>query len=296
MKVRLEVTRRRRASPLHAARAGVGALWCITLGGIALSFEHPLLLGTVIAAALAAGAAARVGRDVARTVAWAIPFAVVIAAVNALVVRDGITVVFRGATVPVLGPLDITAEALAYGGVLGLRAIAVFAAAALLAAAVDPDELLRAVRRRSLRAGVTAALATHLIPVLARDGRRLADAQRALTGGPPTGAARLGVLRAVTAGALDRATDVAATLEVRGFGVGGRPQRRARPLSRHDLAFGASAVALAALAVASGVGGWEGFEAYPRTVAPLDARLLLLAAALAACTLLPFADRRAIEP
>ena len=209
MKVRLEVTRRRRASPLHAARAGIGTLWCITIGGVALSFEHPLLLGTVILAALAAGAAARVGRDVARTVAWAIPFAVVIAAVNALVVRDGITVVFRGATVPVLGRLDITAEALAYGGVLGLRAIAVFAAAALLAAAIDPDELLRAVRRRSLRAGVTAALATHLIPVLARDGRRLADAQRALTGGPPTGAARLGVLRAVTAGALDRATAAA---------------------------------------------------------------------------------------
>ena len=40
--------------------------------------------------------------------------------------------------------------------------------------------------------GVTAALATHLIPVLARDARRLADAQRALTGAPPAPAARLG--------------------------------------------------------------------------------------------------------
>ena len=231
----------------------------------------------------------------ARSLRWSLPFALVIAAVNAIVVRDGLTVVFRGGTVPGLGRLDVTAEALAYGAVLGLRAVVIIAAAALLAATVDADELLRGLRRGSLRAGVTAALATHLIPVLARDGRRLADAQRALTGGPPTAAMRVHVLRAVTAGALDRATDVAATLEVRGFGAGGRPQRRRRPLSRHDLAFAASAAAVAALAIASGIGGWEGFEAYPRVVLPFGAQLLAPAAALAACALAPFADRRGIE-
>jgi energy-coupling factor transport system permease protein len=285
---------RRRASPLHAARAGIAAAWCMTLGLVALSFEHPLLLTTVLAVTLAAAAAAHVRREVGRAVAWSLGLAFLIAFVNALVTRDGVTVVFRGDAVPGIGRLDITAEALAYGAVLGLRAVAIIACAALLAAVVDPDELLRAVRRRSLRAGVTAALATHLVGVLARDGRRLADAQRALTGGPPTAAARLGVFRAVAAGALDRATDVAATLEVRGFGTGGRPARQRRPLSRHDLAFGASALGLAALAIASGVGGWEGFEAYPRLVVPFEARQVVLAAAVAAVALLPFADRRGI--
>jgi len=288
------VTHRRRATPLHAARAGVAALWCLVLGAVALSFEHPLLLVALLAITLAAGAAAQVGRLVVRATLWAAPFAVVITVVNALVVRDGVTVVFRGGAVPGIGRLDITAEAIAYGGVLGLRAIAIIATAALLAATVDPDELLRALRRGSLRTGVTAALATHLIPVLARDGRRLADAQRTLTGGPPGTAARLGVLRAVTAGALDRATDVAATLEVRGFG-GARARPRSRPLSRHDIAFAASAVALTTIAVAAAAGGWESFEAYPRTVAPLDGALLVLVVALAACALAPFADRRGIE-
>jgi energy-coupling factor transport system permease protein len=281
---------RRRSSPLHAARAGVAAAWCITLGLVALSFEHPLLLITVLAVIVVAAVAARVGREVGRAVLWSLPLALAIALVNALVTRDGLTVLFRGPAVPGLGRLDITAEALAYGGVLALRAVAIFASAALLAACVDPDELLRAVRRRSLRAGVTAALATHLIGVLARDGRRLSDAQRTL-GGPPS---RLGVVRAVTAGALDRATDVAATLEVRGFGSAARLRRAPRPVSRHDVAFGFSAVAIAALAIASGIGGWEGFEAYPRVVVPLDGRLVVLAAALAVCALLPFADRRGI--
>jgi energy-coupling factor transport system permease protein len=279
-------------SPLHAARAGIGALWCVTLGLVALSFEHPLLVSAALVVALAAAVAARVGRRVARAVAWALPLALAIALINALVTRNGLTVVFRGPAVPGIGRLDVTAEALGYGAVLGLRALAIVASAALLAAAIDPDALLRSLRRRSLRVGVTAALATHLVPVLARDGRRLADAQRALRGGAPP--PRLGVVRAVTAGALDRATDVAATLEVRGFGVGGRPARVREPLSRHDIAFAMSALALAALAIASGVGGWEGFAAYPRLVVPLEARQLVIAVALAACALLPFADRRGI--
>ena len=278
-------------NPLRAARAGLSALWCVTLGVVALSFEHPLLLATLLAVVVLAGIAAGAGRAVALAMRFAIPFALLIAFVNALVTRDGVTVVFRGGHVPPFGQLDITAEALAYGALLGLRAAVLFGAAALLTASVDADELLRGMRARSLRAGVTAALATHLIPVLARDGRRLADAQRTLHGTPP----RVAVLRAVTAGALDRATDVAATLEVRGFGSGGRPPRLRRPFSRHDLAFAASAFGLAALAVGSGVGGWEGFEAYPRVVAPLDAGVVVLAAALAAVALAPFLDRRGIE-
>jgi energy-coupling factor transport system permease protein len=283
-------THRRRSSPLHAARAGIGAVWCITLALVALSFEHPLLLVTVLASTLAAAALARVGREVMRAMVWALPLAFAIALVNAVVTREGLTVVFRGPVMPGIGRLDITAEALAYGGVLALRATAIIACAALLAATVDPDELLRAVRRRSLRVGVTAALATHLVGVLARDGRRLAEAQRTLGGTAP----RLGVVRAVAAGALDRATDVAATLEVRGFGSGGRPPVQKRPLSRHDIAFATSAAALAALGVATGVGGWEAFDAYPRLVVPLGAQQAVVALAVAACVLLPFADRKGI--
>ncbi len=278
-------------SPLHAARAGIAAAWCVTLGVAVLSFEHPVLVGTLFAATIAAGLAAGERRAVTRALRWAIPFALLIAFVNALVTRDGLTVLFRGGTVPGIGRLDITGEAVAYGAMLGLRAAVIVVAAALLSATVDADELLRGMRARSLRAGVTAALATHLIPVLARDGRRLADAQRTLVGTPP----RIAVLRAVTAGALDRATDVAATLEVRGFGSGGRPQRRRQPLSRHDIAFAVSAVALVSLTIVSGVAGWESFEAYPRFVAPVDPGLLAFAAVLAGCALFPFLDRRGIR-
>jgi energy-coupling factor transport system permease protein len=130
-----------------------------------------------------------------------------------------------------------------------------------------------------------------LWPVLARDAQRLADAQRCLPGG---GASRVAVLRAVTAGALDRAADVAATLEVRGFGLGRRPPRMPRPWSRHDIALAASAAALAAFSIGVLIGAWAAFEPYPRISAPIDAATVAATAALALCALAPLADRRGI--
>ena len=285
------MTYRRRASPLHAARAGVGSLFCVVLAGVALSFEHPVLLAAVLLAVLLVGAGAGVGGVVARSLLWGVPFAVLIAVINALVVREGLTVIARLGDLPPLGAVDVTLEATSYGGILGLRALIVIACFALHSAAVDPDELLRAFRRLSFRSALTAALATRMVPVLARDARRFRDAQRCRPGQP---ASRAAILRAVTAGALDRAVDVAATLEVRGYGGSRRPPREARPWSRHDLAFAAAAGALAALGIAAAMFGWEPFEAYPQTLAPLEPGVLALAVGMLACALLPFVDRRGV--
>jgi energy-coupling factor transport system permease protein len=282
---------RPRSSPLHAARAGVGSLYCVVLAGVALSFEHPVILLALLAALLAAGTAAGVGREVRRGVLWGVPFALLWVLINALVSREGLTVIFRAGELPALGRIDITAEAVAYGGILGLRAMIVIGCFALHSAAVDPDDLLRVFRRLSFRSALTASLATRLLPVLARDARRLDEAQRCRGVAP---ASRTAIVRAVASGALDRAVDVAATLEVRGYGAAHRPRRVHRPWSRHDLGFAAAVAALAAIAIAAFAGGWEPFDAYPRTRAPIDAAVVVLSAALAACALLPFLDRRGV--
>jgi energy-coupling factor transport system permease protein len=286
------VIHQRRASPLHAARAAVGSSWCVVLALVALSFDHPLVLTALLGTVVAAAAAARVARRVLVVLTVALPFAAVIALINPLVVRDGLTVVARLGSVPAVGQLDVTAEATAYGGVLALRALVVIGCFALHSAAVDPDDLLRAFRRVSFRSALTAALATRMVPVLARDARRLHDAQRCLAGDP---APRRAVVRAVAAGALDRAVDVAATLEVRGYGAARRaPRGGGRPWSRHDLEFAAAAAALAAIGLAAYLEEWERFAAYPSFHAPLHAGVLALATLLACCALLPFADRRGI--
>jgi energy-coupling factor transport system permease protein len=106
---------------------------------------------------------------------------------------------------------------------------------------------------------------------------------------------RVAVLRAVAAGALDRAVDVAATLEVRGYGAAGTLPPGRAPWSRHDLAFAAAAIALLALAVGASVAGVGHFATYPTFDMAMGASELALAAAIVVVALAPFADRRGIE-
>ncbi len=273
------MTYRRRASPLHAARASVGALWCLALVVVALAVQHPVVLGATFATVLAAGAAARVGRPVLRSCLFGIPFGLAILLVNVVVTRNGLTVIGQ------LFGRDLTLEAVAAGGVFALAAVVLVAVAALYSAAVDPDDLLRALRRVSFRSALTAALATRMVPVLARDARRLSDAQRCRAGEP---ASQVAIVRAVAAGALDRALDVAATLEVRGYGAARSAPAVRRPWSRHDVAFATSAAGLFVLAVVERAP----LELYPRFAAPVDGGVLATAAAVAAVALLPFCDRR----
>jgi energy-coupling factor transport system permease protein len=285
----------RRASPLHATRAGVGALWCVALGATAFSAQHPATLAVVVLALAGACVAARVGRQVGRAMLPALVLALLFALINPFVVREGVTVFFRLGEVPPFGQVDLTVEALLWGVQFGIALVVVFAAFALLTCAVDPDGLLRAFRRVSLRSALAASLAVRLVPVLTRDGRRLAEAQR-LRGLPPqsTRAAQVGVLRAVTVSALDRAMDVAATLEVRGYAGGVRPPRGAHPWSRHDLAFLASAVALVVLTLLARRAGIAEWQFYPRIEGTGVGEALALGAVLAAVALAPFADRRGI--
>jgi energy-coupling factor transport system permease protein len=286
------VSYRRRSSPLHSARAGAGCAYCLALAAAALMISNPLALGTVALAVLLAGVGARVGRELLRTALCALPLALLIAVINALVTRDGLTVIVRLGDLPLLGHTDVTLEATVYGGVLGLRALTVILCGALYTAAVDPDDVLRLFRRVSFRSALTATLATRMVPVLVRDSRRLAEAQRCRPGRPPS---RLALLRAASSGMLDRALDVAAALEVRGYGAARRPPRSRRPYTRHDAAFFASAVAILALAVAARFGGVAPFTAYPVLSAPADGGVVAVAVALLACALLPFADRRGID-
>ena len=162
---------RRRASPLHAARAVAGGAWCSAVAAAALAAEHPLVLAALAVVVLAGAVGAGVGREVGRIVAWMVPWAVVIAFVNMLVVRDGLTVLARLGEVPPFGQVDLTLEALVYGALFGTRLLLVAAAFAVFTVAVDPDDLLRVMRRASVRSALAATLAVRLVPVLAADAR-----------------------------------------------------------------------------------------------------------------------------
>jgi energy-coupling factor transport system permease protein len=290
---------RRLASPLHATRAGVGALWALSLLAGTLILYQPLVLLTLLLAVLAAARGAGVGRELLRSLRLAAFVALPIVLVNVLVSREGLTVFARLGDLGPFGQGDLTVEALVYGAVIALKVTLLILVSSLASLAVDPDELLRGFRRLSFRSALTATVATRMLPVLAADSQRIAEAQRTRASGAPRGArGRVALLSAVVGGSLDRAMDVAATLEVRGFAVAPRRRRergtRIAP-SRHDLAFVASAAAVLALALVGRLAGVAGFVAYPRVSMTLDAGTLVLCLALLAAVVLPFCDRRGVE-
>jgi energy-coupling factor transport system permease protein len=291
---------RRLASPLHATRAGVGALWALSLIAAALILYQPLALLALLAGVLAAAYGAGVGREIARSLRLAAIVALPIVLVNVLVSRQGLTVFARLGDLGPFGQGDLTVEALVYGAVIGLKVTLLILVTSLASLAVDPDEMLRGFRRLSFRSALTATIATRMLPVLAADSQRLAEAQRTRPVGAPRGArGRIALLSAIVGGSLDRAMDVAATLEVRGFAVARRTRWRDRgasvPPSRHDLAFVTSAASVLGLALVGRLAGVADFTAYPRISMTLDASTLALCVAIALAVALPFCDRRGIE-
>jgi energy-coupling factor transport system permease protein len=295
---------RRLPSPLHATRAGVGALWAAALTAAAVTLYNPLVLGALAVAVLGAGAGAGVGRQLCGTLRMALIVGLPIVAINVLASRDGLTVFARLGNLGPFGQGDLTVEAVVYGAVIALKVTLLMLITTLASLAVDPDELLRGFRRMSFRSALTASLATRMIPVLSADAQRLAEAQRTRPEDPSRGVrGRVALLSAIVGGSLERAMEVAATLELRGFAAAAdgkqRPPRSQsrlrRPWSRHDLAFLCSAFAVVALALAGRLSGAASFEAYPLVNMQIDAGTWVLCVALVAAVLLPFADRRGID-
>ena len=275
---------RPRPSALHAARASVAASFCLSLALVPVLYEHPLVLAAAGCAALAAAAAAGVTSELTRAAKLTVPLVLLIVAVNPIASQNGETLLVRGGEA--LGRRwDVTLEALAFGGVAGLRLLVLFTVFSLYSAVVDPDEVLRLFRRISYRSALTASLATRLVPIVGRDALRMSDAARCRPRPPGAAAAA----RAALAGALDRAVDVAAALEVRGYATARRARPERKPWSRHDVRVAAAALGIAAAAIGARAAGAGWFEAYPRLELALGAPELALCTALVAFAAAPFA-------
>jgi energy-coupling factor transport system permease protein len=284
----LTQTYRRRPTALHSARAGAAAAFCMAFALVPALYQHPPTLLAAAAGIYLSANLAGVARQVRRAALIGLPIAIVIALVNPLVSQNGNTVIFR------IGELlghrfDVTLEAVLFGLVAGMRVLVLIAAFGLFNAVVDPDELMRAVRRFSYRSALTASLATRLVPVLVRDATRMSEAARCRAKPAP----RSMVARAAIANALDRAVDVAAALELRGYGSATRPARVRRAWSRHDLRVAGAAAVIAALVVGMRALGVGEFEPYPSPTMSGGPSDLVLALALISAGALPFAGARA---
>lgn len=273
-----------RGGPLQMARATVACGWFAALGLVVILYENPLMPAGVCAVVFVSAARSRVLREVAFVVAISAPLALLIALVNPIASQQGLTVLVAGIDLPLLGTIDITREAVVYGLILGLRALAMFAVCALYVCTVDPDELLRVLRRYSVRSAITASLAVRFVPVLARDGARIAEARRCRPGEKP-GAATL--TRAIFARSLERAGDAALALETRGYALARPLAKQRRPRRRADWSVLVAATMVAVLAIVGKAAGLAGFIDYPLTYIATDPVDIVFAVSLAVAAVAP---------
>lgn len=292
-----------RPGPLQAASPGAAVAYLGALAAVAFIYSSPVVLLAAGLAVLVAGLLAGARRAVTAALRMGLVLALLIVAVNALVVNRGETVLARLGDWPLLGQVDVTAEALAEGAVFGLRALVAMLAFAVYSACVDPDRVLRALRPFAGRSALTATLVSRLVPVAAADASRLREAAQ-LRGPGAAPAGRAPLARRLLAGSLDRAVDVAATLELRGYslepapppapgGSGRRPAQRrdlvpdsgikarrrtGNPSSRFDRRFYIAALAVLAAASAGKLLGADSFHAYPTIHLGLEPAALAVAA------------------
>ena len=279
---------RHRPGPLGDGGAAAASAYVGALALAALVTSNPLLIAGAGGGVAVAGLAAGAGRALRVAGRWSLGLGLVLIVVNGFASQRGDTVLVHGIYLPPLGTFDITLEAFAAGAVQALRLAVVIAAFAVHAATVDPDRVLRLLRPIASRSALTATLIARLVPLAAADYARLAEAS-ALRGPAAAPAGRAQIARRLVAGSLDRAVDVAATLELRGYAHGAPRRADALAASRHDIALWLSAAAIAASAIVAAAAGLAGFDPYPRLELAASPATFTFALALPALAAVPFA-------
>jgi energy-coupling factor transport system permease protein len=279
-----------RRTRLARADALSATVYLASLALVAFLYSNPIILAAAGVGAVVAGLAGRAGRALSLAARWGAGLGIFIVAVNGLVAQRGDTVVVNGLWFPLLGATDVTAEALAEGAVLALRIVVVMIAFAVHSACVDPDRVLRMLRPLARRSALTATLIARLVPLATADYVRLGEAA-ALRGPGAAPVGRAAIARRLVAGSLDRAVDVAATLELRGYAHGAPNSARGAPRTRYGARFLAAGLVICALAVAGRIADAGGFDAYPTLIVAVGASTLALAAAIVVAAALPLVGR-----
>lgn len=252
-----------RRETLQTASLGPVALYLGAYLLVCFFSSDPLVLITATAGAAIAGYGCGANRAVNFSLKLGGFLALTMIVVNALVVSRGATVMARLGDWPILGRVDVTAEAIAAGAVIGLRAMGTMVVIGVWSACVDPDRILQAVHGVARRSALTATLISRLVPLAATDYARVGEAA-SLRGPAASPVGRGAMAHRLLAGSLDRAVDVAATLELRGYGMPGQSTSFRRIPTRYDRRFWLAGSVLLVVAVVELFLGSDRFVTYPQ--------------------------------
>jgi energy-coupling factor transport system permease protein len=210
----------------------IGALlvWLVAAALPAFTLRNPLYLALVLCSAWlvlgTAGRSSTVGTSWASLIRIGLFLILLTIPFNALANHSGQVVLFRlPLGWPVVGGA-VTLEAVVAGAVNGLGLFTILVVFAAFNAAADQYELLRAMPAFLFQAGVVVTIAITFVPVLMQSAQEIREAQR-IRGHRFRGVrALLPLILPLLATSLERAIQLAETMEARGFGASVRPAPR----------------------------------------------------------------------
>lgn len=271
---------------------GVIALYVAVLSVSVFVLTDPIYLAAACLGILVAVAGTGALRASRTLLGFGAASALVAVVVNPLFSHQGVTILIPVPLTLAGQRLDITAEAVAFGVAMGLRLFALIAAAAFWTAASDPDKSMRLMARLSFRSALLTSLGARLIPTLVSDTERVMDAQRSRGLRLDEGGrlerlrARAPVLDAAVLSSLERTTQLAESMESRGFGRGQRSRMRPEPWAPRDRLVALAVLALVGVCAAVALGPAR-YDFYPLLTSPLGAADLAFMPAYALLIALP---------
>lgn len=182
--------------------------------------------------------------------------------INVIFVHIGETVLWAGPRLPLIGELNITLEALAYAGGMGMRFLVIISAFCLYTYAIHPDKVLKMFSKWGHKSVLVITLSTRLFPLMVQDYRRITEAMRCR--GVRFSAGNwwerlhkvLSVISVLLMSCLDRALQLAESMQARGYGSGTRSSFNDELWRPRDV------IILGALAISLMCGLWSAFKGW----------------------------------
>jgi energy-coupling factor transport system permease protein len=226
-------------------------IWLIAAAVPAFTLRNPLYLGLVLGAAwivyTTLGRTSPVGSSWGGFVKVGLFFLMLAVPFNALSIHSGQIILFRlPESWPIIGGA-ITLEAILSGVASGLTLLTILVVFAAFNTVVDHYQLLRATPAFLFQAGVVVSIAITFVPHMVLSGKEIREAQR-IRGHRFRGIRDLmPLIIPLLANALERAIQLAETLEARGFGS------TALPVSHREATLTQSGMLAALLALVAGL-------------------------------------------
>ena len=236
---------------------------------LSIIFSHPLhLLALLLAVGLVLLAAGSV-QEWKGYIRFSLTLMIVIMLVNAIFARSGSAVLYSSPSVPLIGPVKISLEALAFGVGMSLRLLIITSIFCLYTCVVNPDKVTRLLGGLGHKSVLIISLSTRLFPLIVKDYRRISEIQRCRGVRLDTGKwwqrvrKMLPMASILLLSSMERSLQMAESMYARGYGSGVRTNYQRELWHPRDyLVMLMTALGLV-LGLWSVFEGWSGYKYYP---------------------------------